>query len=146
MGELRGSDLSIVRDQLGREPTVSFSVVARCPGGHPLAIRNAPIDQAGHPFPTLFWLTCPLAVKTVARLESNGWIGRWSARAEKDEALATALAAAIAYHPTARSRATTIAQLELMESDPAPGDLGYEFNVLMLRRALDYYQWLLTQV
>jgi exopolyphosphatase/guanosine-5'-triphosphate,3'-diphosphate pyrophosphatase len=104
VGELRGSDLSIVRKQLGREPTVSFTVVARCPGGHPLVIRNAPIDRDGHPFPTLFWLTCPLAVKAAARLESQGWIGRWNARAEKDEALATALATAHEEYARERSR------------------------------------------
>jgi len=104
VGELRGSDLSIVREQLGREPTVSFTVVARCPGGHPLVIRNAPIDRDGHPFPTLFWLTCTVAVKAAARLESQGWIGRWNARAEKDEALATALATAHDEYARERSR------------------------------------------
>jgi len=104
VGELRGNDLSIVREQLGREPTVSFTVVARCPGGHPLVIRNAPIDRDGHPFPTLFWLTCPVAVKAAARLESDGWIGRWNARAEKDEGLAVALAAAHEEYARERSR------------------------------------------
>jgi len=104
VGELRGSDLSIVREQLGREPAVSFTVVARCPGGHPLVIRNAPLDRDGHPFPTLFWLTCPLAVKAAARLESQGWIGRWNARAEKDQALATALATAHEEYARERSR------------------------------------------
>ena len=104
MGELRGSDLSIVREQLGREPTVPFTVVARCPGGHPLVIRNAPLDREGHPFPTLFWLSCPVAVKAAARLESEGWIGRWNVRAEKDEALATALATAHEEYARERSR------------------------------------------
>jgi exopolyphosphatase/guanosine-5'-triphosphate,3'-diphosphate pyrophosphatase len=104
VGELRRSDLSIVREQLGREPTVPFTVEARCPGGHPLVIRNAPIDRDGHPFPTLFWLTCPVAVKAAARLESEGWIGRWNARAKEDEALATALAAAHEEYARERSR------------------------------------------
>jgi exopolyphosphatase / guanosine-5'-triphosphate,3'-diphosphate pyrophosphatase len=104
VGELRGSDRSIVREQLGREPTVPFTVVARCPGGHPLVIRNAPIDREGHPFPTLFWLTCPVAVKAAARLESEGWIGRWNARAEKDQDLATALATAHEEYARERSR------------------------------------------
>jgi exopolyphosphatase/guanosine-5'-triphosphate,3'-diphosphate pyrophosphatase len=104
VGELRGSDLSIVREQLGREPTVPFTVVARCPGGHPLVIRNAPLDRDGHPFPTLFWLTCPVAVKAAARLESEGWIGRWNARAETDEALATGLATAHEEYARERSR------------------------------------------
>ncbi len=104
MGELRGSDRSIVREQLGREPTVAFTVVARCPGGHPLVIRNAPVDRDGHPFPTLFWLTCPVAVKAAARLEAEGWVGRWNARSEKDGLLATALASAHEGYARERSR------------------------------------------
>jgi exopolyphosphatase / guanosine-5'-triphosphate,3'-diphosphate pyrophosphatase len=104
VGELRGSDLSIVREQLGREPTVSFTVVARCPGGHPVVIRNAPVDGDGHPFPTLFWLTCPVAVKAAARLEAEGWIGRWNSRAEKDDLLGTALATAHEEYARERSR------------------------------------------
>ena len=74
--ELRATDLDAVRDQLGREPTVPFSVVARCGDGHPLVIRNRPLDADGHPFPTMYWLTCPAAVKAVSQLESEGWISR----------------------------------------------------------------------
>ena len=104
MGERRGSDLPIVRDQLGREPTTHFTVVARCPGGHPLVIRNDPVDAQGRPFPTLFWLTCRAAVKAVSRLESEGWIGRFKARAEEDPAFAEALAAAHEDYARERSR------------------------------------------
>ena len=63
-----------MREQLGREPSTPFVVVARCTGGHPLVIRNAPLDAHGDPFPTTYWLTCPEAVKAVARLESVGSI------------------------------------------------------------------------
>jgi exopolyphosphatase / guanosine-5'-triphosphate,3'-diphosphate pyrophosphatase len=77
--ELRAKDLDVVREQLGREPTVPFSVVARCSEGHPLVIRNRPLDADGHPFPTIYWLTCPAAVKAVATLESEGWITRLAA-------------------------------------------------------------------
>ena len=73
--ELRASDLEAVREQLGRDPTVPFSVVARCGDGHPLVIRNRPIDAEGHPFPTIYWLTCP-AVRSVSTVESVGWIDR----------------------------------------------------------------------
>jgi hypothetical protein len=34
--ELRAADLEAVREQLGREPTTTFDVVARCVTGHPL--------------------------------------------------------------------------------------------------------------
>jgi exopolyphosphatase/guanosine-5'-triphosphate,3'-diphosphate pyrophosphatase len=74
MGELRGSDLALVREQLGREPQTEFTVIARCGDGHPLVIRNHPVDAEGKPFPTLYWLTCPEAVKAVSRLEADGWI------------------------------------------------------------------------
>ena len=74
--ELRAADLEAVRKQIGRDPTTAFTVVARCSGGHPLVIRNAPIDANGDPFPTTFWLTCPDAVKAIARVESEGWIAK----------------------------------------------------------------------
>lgn len=84
MGELRGTDLTTVREQLGRDPTTPFTVVARCATGHPLVIRNAPVDAAGHPFPTLFWLSCPEAVKAVSRVEAGGAIAELNERAERD--------------------------------------------------------------
>ena len=83
-GELREADLVLVREQLGREPTIPFTVVARCTGGHPLVIRDAPSDVDGSPFPTTYWLTCPDAVRDVSRLESDGAIGRVNERYEAD--------------------------------------------------------------
>ena len=88
--ELRASDFDAVREQLGREPTIPFSVVARCTGGHPLVIRDRPRDADGHPFPTVYWLTCPDAVKAVSTVESDGWI----ARLNEDAALAPGIEAA----------------------------------------------------
>jgi exopolyphosphatase / guanosine-5'-triphosphate,3'-diphosphate pyrophosphatase len=105
VGELRGSDLSIVRDQLGRDPTTPFTVVARCPGEHPLVIRNHPVDADGNPFPTLFWLTCPTAVKAVSRLEAVGWINKFNERANSDPEFTQALAAAHEEYARERSRA-----------------------------------------
>lgn len=83
-GELREADLALVRDQLGREPTIPFVVVARCTGGHPLVIRDAPLDADGAPFPTTYWLTCPDAVRHASRLESDGAIARLNERYEAD--------------------------------------------------------------
>lgn len=94
MGELRARDLEVVREQLGREPTTPFSIVARCGGGHPLVIRNDPVDANGAPFPTLYWLTCPAAVKAVARLESDGAIAEFNGRADEEGDFAAELDAA----------------------------------------------------
>jgi len=108
VGGQGGRDLEAVRRQLGRAPSIPFSVVARCPDGHPLVIRNRPLDPEGRPFPTLFWLTCPDAVRTVARLESDGWISRWNERLARDAALAAELAAA--HEEYARERARWMPQ------------------------------------
>jgi uncharacterized protein len=102
--ELRAADLVAVREQLGREPTTPFVVVCRCTGGHPLVIRNAPLDANGDPFPTTFWLTCPIAVKAVARLESEGWIARLNERAGDDAAFGAALEAAHDAYAVERAR------------------------------------------
>jgi exopolyphosphatase / guanosine-5'-triphosphate,3'-diphosphate pyrophosphatase len=91
---LRAADLEAVREQLGRDPTTPFTVVARCSGGHPLVIRDAPFDVDGHPFPTTFWLTCPEAVKAVSRVEAGGWIGHLNERVQRDEVFGSALEAA----------------------------------------------------
>jgi exopolyphosphatase / guanosine-5'-triphosphate,3'-diphosphate pyrophosphatase len=104
VGELRGSDLRTVAEQLGREPTIPFTVVARCAPGHPLVIRNAPVAGDGKPFPTTFWLTCPNAVRSVSRLEADGWIGRLNERIEADPAFAEAVARAHAEYARERAR------------------------------------------
>jgi exopolyphosphatase/guanosine-5'-triphosphate,3'-diphosphate pyrophosphatase len=102
--ELRGSDLARVTAQLGREPLTDFSVVARCFDGHPLVIRNHPLDRRGNPFPTLYWLTCPEAVSAVSRLESEGWIKRLEERARADPEFGRALDASHRAHATERGR------------------------------------------
>jgi len=88
---LRASDLAVVREQLGREPTVPFEVVARCTGGHPLVIRNDPFDANGAPFPTTYWLTCPEATRSVSRLESEAWIATLNERVLEDMSFGAAL-------------------------------------------------------
>jgi exopolyphosphatase/guanosine-5'-triphosphate,3'-diphosphate pyrophosphatase len=103
MGELRGSDRPLVAEQLGREPTIPFTVVVRCPGGHPLVIRNAPVDAHGNPFPTLFWLTCPDAAGAVSRLESEGWVARLGERFETDPVFAGAVERAHAAYAAERA-------------------------------------------
>lgn len=102
--ELRATDLQTVRDQLGREPTTAFVVMARCTGGHPLVIRNAPIDGNGDPFPTTFWLTCPTAVKAVARIEAAGAIGDLNERVTDDAAFTESLEAAHRAYALERAR------------------------------------------
>jgi exopolyphosphatase/guanosine-5'-triphosphate,3'-diphosphate pyrophosphatase len=83
-----------VAAQLGRTPDIPFTVMARCAVGHPLVIRNHPVDPKGNPFPTLYWLTCPETVRAVSRLESEGWINLLEQRIESDPDLRARMARA----------------------------------------------------
>jgi uncharacterized protein len=84
-------DRELVERQLGRPPRAFRRVVARCPGGAPAVTEQWPYDDAGDPFPTTYYLTCPQLVAAVARLEAAGGVERWSTEVERDEALAADL-------------------------------------------------------
>jgi uncharacterized protein len=79
------SDRDVVARQLGREPRAFRRVVVRCPFGRPAVTEQAPYDDAGAPFPTTYWLTCPHLVAQVSRLEADGGVDRWT-RATKEQA------------------------------------------------------------
>lgn len=64
----------ILSKQLGRCLTVDCQIVVYCPQGFPAVTENKPWDKESRPFPTLFWLSCPLAVKKVSQLEASGLI------------------------------------------------------------------------
>jgi uncharacterized protein len=65
-------DERVVEAQLGRPLRGRWAVARRCHLGVPMVIENHPRLPDGAPFPTLFWLTCPLLVKRASRLESDG--------------------------------------------------------------------------
>lgn len=64
-------DRLVLREQLGRPLRGEVRVVSRCPFGKPRVIGTPPLLPDGTPFPTLFWLTCPMLVKDVSRMESG---------------------------------------------------------------------------
>ncbi|HUQ23707.1 MAG TPA: DUF501 domain-containing protein [Gaiellaceae bacterium] len=84
-------DRALVERQLGRPPRAFLRVVARCPYGAPAVTEQAPYDDAGDPFPTTYYLTCPQLVAAIARLEAAGGVERWSAELERDQDLAADL-------------------------------------------------------
>jgi hypothetical protein len=67
-------DRSVVEVQIGRPPRSTVVVSARCHLGLPVVIDVPPILDDGTPFPTTHWLTCPLAVLRISRIESNGGV------------------------------------------------------------------------
>ena len=86
------TDRAVVERQLGRPPRAFERVVVRCPFGRPAVTEQAPFDNAGEPFPTTFWLTCPHLVAAVSRLEAAGGVERWSRAAAEDSDLRASLA------------------------------------------------------
>ena len=68
------SDLAVVRDRLGREPTAAFEVVVRDATGAPAVVRNNPFTYDGTPMPTRYWLVDPVLVRAVSQLEARGGV------------------------------------------------------------------------
>ena len=84
-------DRALVERQLGRRPRAFLRVVARCPFGAPAVTEQSPYDDAGDPFPTTYYLTCPQLVAAVSRLEAAGGVERWSGQVERDSELAAGM-------------------------------------------------------
>ncbi len=78
------SDRSTVEAQIERPLRADSTVVARCHLGLPVAAEVPPLLDDGTPFPTRYWLTCPLAVTRIGRLEAGGGVKRMEAKAEAD--------------------------------------------------------------
>ncbi len=77
-------DRDVVRAQLGRPPRSDVAVTSRCHLGLPVVIAVPPFLDDGTPFPTSYWLTCPLAVRRIGRVESAGGVRAAEARIEAD--------------------------------------------------------------
>jgi len=74
--------------QLGRRPRAFRRVAVRCPWGLPAVTEQEPYDEAGAPFPTTYYLTCPHLVAAISRMEAAGGVERWSAAVAADPGLA----------------------------------------------------------
>jgi hypothetical protein len=86
-------DAAIVA-QLGRPVRARADVVVRCHLGLPVVTRVPPRLDDGEPFPTRFWLTCPLAHRRIARIEAAGGVRAADARVVSDPKFAAAFAVA----------------------------------------------------
>lgn len=84
-------DRQVIEIQLGRPIRAASEVVARCHLGMPVVVRVPPHLDDGTPFPTLYWLTCPLATTRIGRLEGAGGVKRMEAKASADPDFGAAL-------------------------------------------------------
>ncbi|MBC7246203.1 MAG: DUF501 domain-containing protein [Actinobacteria bacterium] len=101
--EMRQEDRLLVERQLGRPLRGEVAVASRCPHGRVQVIATSPLLEDGTPFPTLFWLTCPLLQRAVSRLEGSGFREELRRRLEGDEDFAAALRRAEEGYREARS-------------------------------------------
>ena len=62
---------AVVSAQLGRPARGNPAVVHRCVFGLPTVVRVDPRLEDGTPFPTTFWLTCPVMRSRVGTLEAD---------------------------------------------------------------------------
>jgi hypothetical protein len=77
-------DRTIVSVQIGRELRGPLTVACRCHLGLPAVIEVEPVLDDGTPFPTRYWLTCPVAQRQVSGLESQGLVREFQARRNTD--------------------------------------------------------------
>lgn len=84
------ADLATLESHLGRAPRGVVDVAARCVCGRPLVVRTAPRLPDGTPFPTLFYLTNPVATAAVSRVEAGGRMREMNDRLAVDPELAAA--------------------------------------------------------
>lgn len=117
------TDRAIVACQIDRPPRADVETVKRCHLDLPVVVAVPPLLDDGTPFPTRYWLSCPLANRRLARLESAGAIPRLEAFVAADPGRRDALAAAHRRYSAERDR------LVPAGADPVPaggvgGNLG----------------------
>ncbi len=79
------ADIKVLAHQLGRTARGVKAIIRRCDKGFPQVVLNSPVLSSNTPFPTIYWLTCPLWSKEVAALENQGWIKRFQKQIAEDK-------------------------------------------------------------
>lgn len=103
-------DREVIETQIGRPLRAESEVVARCHLEMPIVVRVPPHLDDGTPFPTLYWLTCPLATTRIGRLEGAGGVKRMETKAAADSGFAAALERAHASYAAERDALATEAE------------------------------------
>jgi len=82
--------VDIITAQLGRPARGRPAVMHRCGHGLPTVVRVDPRLEDGTPFPTTFWLACPLLRSAVGRMEADHEMVRLNERLADDADLQAA--------------------------------------------------------
>ena len=94
-----------VAAQIGRPLRSEADVITRCHLGLPVVTRVPPLLDDGTPFPTRYWLCCPLATKRVGRIEGAGGVQSAERRVRAIPELGARLEAAHARYAAERDAA-----------------------------------------
>ena len=79
--------VAVISAQLGRPARGRPAVMHRCGHGLPTVVRVDPRLEDGTPFPTTFWLACPLLRSDVGRMEADLEMVRLNERLAEDAEL-----------------------------------------------------------
>ena len=95
-------DSEVLALQIGRPLRATSTVLRRCHLGLPVVAEVPPILDTGEPFPTRYWLTCPLAHRRISRIEGEGGVRAAQAKIAADPELSDAVEAAHARYSRER--------------------------------------------
>jgi hypothetical protein len=118
--EASAEDLETVERQLGRPPRGIVGVAARCVCGNPVVVVTAPRLPDGTPFPTLYYLTHPVAVAAVSRLEAGGAMIEMTERLRIEPDLALRHRAAHDAYVAARAAVADVPELNGISAGGMP--------------------------
>lgn len=87
---MTAADEATITAQLGRPPRGVIGIAWRCADGAPGVVVTEPRLPDGTPFPTLYYVTCPVLTSAVSTLEASGVMAEMTARLGEDAELAAA--------------------------------------------------------
>ena len=102
------ADGALVEAQLGRPPRGRWRVARRCHLGIPMVVENHPVLDDGTPFPTLFWLTCPVLTKRAGQLEADARMRAMNAVIADDEDLRVRMGDAVERYRARRDERSVV--------------------------------------
>jgi len=114
------SDRRLVSAQLGRPARAIHAVAHRCPCGNPDVVTTEPRLPDGTPFPTLYYLTCPIAAGRVGTLEASGRMAEMTRRLADDPELAARYRAAHERYLDERGRLGEVPEIEGISAGGMP--------------------------
>ncbi|HDP70206.1 MAG TPA: DUF501 domain-containing protein [Actinobacteria bacterium] len=131
------TDIKLITEQIGRKPRGALKVLKRCEWGYPQVILNLPVLEDGTPFPTIFWLTCPLLVKRVFRLEEEGFVKKLQLRLKEDSVFELELKRA--HEDYRQRRADLMALKDFHNKDAGVGGVSYPGGLKCLHAHYAHY-------